>query len=316
MGFLDNSGDIILDAVLTDTGRMRLARGDGTFKIAKFALGDDEINYSLYDKNNASGSAYYDLQILQTPVLEAFTNNASSMKSRLLSIQRTDILYLPVMAPNILGLNTQPFSLDNSSTTYIIMVDLDTVNAIAVDENASTTGLLNGNTIGASQQAIQLDQGLNTTQIAKTQIIDPDLKETQYLVEMDNRLGTLYAALEAFSTAATVSFIDDDNIATYYLTSNTDTGFVTDIGALASTLSPIAGPRGTKIAFKIGAQQALKNNSYLFDVLGTSVGSGGQQIGDMDPDSAPYKFIDTMISVTGVTTGYRLDVPVRYVKKD
>ena len=45
MAFLDNSGDIILDAVLTDTGRMRLSKGDGTFKVAKFAFGDDEINY-------------------------------------------------------------------------------------------------------------------------------------------------------------------------------------------------------------------------------------------------------------------------------
>ena len=29
MAFLDNSGDIILDAVLTDEGRRRLAMGDG-----------------------------------------------------------------------------------------------------------------------------------------------------------------------------------------------------------------------------------------------------------------------------------------------
>ena len=49
MGFLDNSGDIILDAVLTDAGRFRLAQGDGTFNIVKFALADDEINYSLYN---------------------------------------------------------------------------------------------------------------------------------------------------------------------------------------------------------------------------------------------------------------------------
>jgi len=81
MGFLDNSGDIILDAVLTDTGRMRLAKGDGSFKIVKFALADDEINYELYNTNHASGSAYYDLEILQTPILEAFTDNAASMKS-------------------------------------------------------------------------------------------------------------------------------------------------------------------------------------------------------------------------------------------
>ncbi len=70
MGFLDNSGDIILDAVLTDTGRRRLAKGDGSFNIKFFALGDDEIDYGLYDPNHASGSAFYDLDSLQTPVLE------------------------------------------------------------------------------------------------------------------------------------------------------------------------------------------------------------------------------------------------------
>ena len=96
MAFLDNSGDIILDAVLTDTGRQRLARGDGSFKIVKFALGDDEINYGSYNKAHSSGSAYYDLEVLQTPVLEAFTNNTSLMKSKLVSIPRTNLLYLPV----------------------------------------------------------------------------------------------------------------------------------------------------------------------------------------------------------------------------
>ena len=100
MGFLDNSGDIILDAVLTDTGRKRLARGDGSFKVSKFALGDEEINYGLYNKAHASGSAFYDLEILQTPVLEAFTNNTSTMKSKLITISRTNILYLPVVKLN------------------------------------------------------------------------------------------------------------------------------------------------------------------------------------------------------------------------
>ena len=43
MAFLDNSGDTIIDVVLTDEGRQRLAKGDGSFNVAKFALGDDEI---------------------------------------------------------------------------------------------------------------------------------------------------------------------------------------------------------------------------------------------------------------------------------
>ena len=98
MGFQDNSGDIILDVVLTDEGRKRLAKADGSFEIVKFACGDDEINYSLYNLN--TGSAYQDLSILQTPVLEAFTNNASSMKSMLVSIPRTNILFMPILRLN------------------------------------------------------------------------------------------------------------------------------------------------------------------------------------------------------------------------
>ena len=100
MGFLDNSGDIILDAVLTDTGRYRLAKGDGSFKITKFALGDDEINYGNYNSSHASGSAYYDLEILQTPVMESFTDNGAMMKSKLLSIGRDNLLYMPVLKLN------------------------------------------------------------------------------------------------------------------------------------------------------------------------------------------------------------------------
>ena len=106
MAFLDNSGDIILDAVLTDTGRKRLAAGDGSFRIAKFAFGDDEIDYTLYRNSNSaegahpSGSAYYDVNILQSPILEAFTNNTSILNHKLVSYIRDDLLYLPVIKNN------------------------------------------------------------------------------------------------------------------------------------------------------------------------------------------------------------------------
>ncbi len=85
MAFLENNGDVILDVVLTDEGRRRLAQGDNSFSIVKFALGDDEINYQLF--NTGSTTALQDLSILQTPILEAFTNNTSLMKSKLISYQ-------------------------------------------------------------------------------------------------------------------------------------------------------------------------------------------------------------------------------------
>jgi hypothetical protein len=97
MAFLDNSGDIILDAVLTDLGRKRMA--EGNFRITQFALGDDEIDYSLYDATHPSGSAYYDLEILQTPVFEAFTQTNANINYGLLSL-RDDLLYIPTLIHN------------------------------------------------------------------------------------------------------------------------------------------------------------------------------------------------------------------------
>ena len=314
MAFLDNSGDIILDAVLTDTGRMRMAKGDGTFRITKFALADDEINYALYEKNNASGSAYYDLQILQSPVLEAFTNNGSTMKSKLLSITRQDLLYLPMLKLFTQG-DSARFALENSTEgTFMVAVDSDTVKAISGDTNndtnTNTDGVINGNLAGsqATGPYVRIDQGLDTTEVSHTLVLDPDLRETQYLVEMDDRLGTLVAGQAAKS--ATKSFTDDDNIATYYLTENTDSDFVTSLTSTDD--SSINGPRGSRLKFRIASTMSLKTNSYLFDVLGST---GAVTIGSLVPATDAYRFIDSIVSVTGVTTGYRIDIPVRYVKK-
>jgi len=74
MGYLPHTGGlsktphlIVVDAVLTEQGRFRLAKGD--FNITKFALGDDEIDYSLYDTSAATENQ--DDVIMLTPVLEA-----------------------------------------------------------------------------------------------------------------------------------------------------------------------------------------------------------------------------------------------------
>ena len=148
MAFLDNSGDIILDAVLTDTGRARLAKGDGSFKITKFALGDDEIDYALYDKDHPSGSAYFDLEIMQTPVLEAFTNNTSTMKSKLISISRTNLLYLPVV---LLNENTGKGATRASNNIFYIAVNDATENTFS--DNALWTQSIVGSLLFGANPA-------------------------------------------------------------------------------------------------------------------------------------------------------------------
>ncbi len=306
MAFLDNSGDIILDAVLTDTGRMRLARGDGSFKIAKFAFADDEVDYGNYDKNHTSGSAYYDLEILQTPVLEAFTNNASSMKSKLLSISRTNLLYLPVIELNTLNAGNAMYT----SAYFGVAVDSDTEKYVG-NGDSSITGqnLGDGWIMGATLDGgsfVRLDQGLDTTAISADNLLDADLVETQYIVEMDNRLGSLVSTT---GTSAAVSFVDDDNIASYYLSLGTDSQFVTNnnAGSAASATETISGPRGTTLKFKVNASIDLNSSTFLFTELGS-------EFSIVSDTTVTYYYIDTTIRVTGATTGYRVDVPVRFVK--
>ena len=309
MGFLDNSGDIILDAVLTDLGRKRLSEGNGRFRITKFALSDDEIDYGLYDKNHPSGSAYYDLNILQTPVLESFTNNMSSMKSRLLSYSRDDLLYLPVILANT-NSDAQPFY--SSLNTYLVLVDQTTVDALTTDNNSLATGIFNGFEPQKGLNHIQADQGLDTTELSnEISLADEDdtLVETQYFVQIDNRLGNLRSLT---STQFSPSSIDDDNIATYIFAEADDTGVVSSAATGASSI--ISGPRGSRIQFKIAASLDTKTSTFLFDQIGTP-GTSAITSGTKTLNAANYRFIDSTVRISGVSTGYTLDIPIRFVKK-
>ena len=310
MAFLDNSGDIILDAVLTDTGRFRLAKGDGSFKIAKFALGDDEVNYELYNRAHSSGSAYYDLEILRAPVLEAFTNNASSMKSKLISIPRNNLLYLPVVELN------EVFSTDSarhSNGTFVVAVDESTEEALGQTGTPlkPVQGIMNGETLNGGS-FVRVDQGLDTTEISPKFNIDSDLLETQYTIEIDNRLAKIASQGGA---VATISYIDDDNIASYFLTLGTDPDFVSENGDTStSRKQSISGPRGTILEFVMQSSVELNTSNYLFDTLGNTGTMSGQASG-VSSNSISVKYIDSLVRVQGATTGASIDIPVRFVKK-
>lgn len=87
MGYLNNTV-VTLDAILTTKGRELLARNDGSFRITQFALSDDEIDYTLYNPNHPSGSAYYGQAIESLPLLEAFPEETQIMKYKLATLPR------------------------------------------------------------------------------------------------------------------------------------------------------------------------------------------------------------------------------------
>tara|TARA_R110002074_G_scaffold42086_4_gene111014 strand:+ start:31105 stop:32058 length:954 start_codon:yes stop_codon:yes gene_type:complete len=312
MGFLDNSGDIILDAVLTDTGRFRLAKGDGSFKITKFALGDDEIDYASYDKNNASGSAYYDLNIMQTPVLEAFTNNTSLLKSKLVSMGRNNLLYLPIIKINQMVDSNTTFE---STNAFVVCADSTTENIFRNVGNTLVGGALYGQNLDSGNSII-LEQGLDTTEIPQSLALDPSLVEEQYIVELDNRFGKIAATTN--KTIANPSFIDDDSIASYYLSSNQNADYVRTSGEWKNlavnnpnsggNTNEIRGPKGSRLQFLIAAGLDLATSTYLF----TQLGSSGYTTSFTGTNL--FYFIDTNVRIIGGTTGYTIDLPVRFIK--
>lgn len=96
MGYLNNSS-IVIDAVLTKKGRELLARGQNEFRVAYFALADDEIDYSLWNSDHPLGTAYYGRAIENLPITEAVTDETQVMKYPLVTLPK-DTVRIPVIS--------------------------------------------------------------------------------------------------------------------------------------------------------------------------------------------------------------------------
>jgi len=301
--FLKNTGDIILDAVLTDEGRRRLSLGDGSFKITKFALGDDEINYGLYDANAAAGSE--DTNLMLTPVFEAMTNNASSMKNKLISIARTDLLFLPVIKLNT-TLAAQSTATTLGTTYFIncptVVSNSDTTLAALKTANGGTNGIIDS----SLANVIVLDQGLDTSKLSQVRSLIntiPELFEDEYNILVDDRLLDIYSfGTNNTSFAISPVAIDDDKIATYKVNINTNSEFVSQLDPSDTSAKVIGGYQGSRLTFKPIAKPIITD--YLFSTLGSTV----------TVDSTSTKVIRTVIRVIGVNTGYSVDIPVIIAK--
>ena len=85
MGFINNTASI-LNAVLTKKGRQYLAKSGGEFNITKFALADDEIDYTLWDTAHPKGNDYFGAVIESTPMLEPCVDPEVVMKYKLFTM--------------------------------------------------------------------------------------------------------------------------------------------------------------------------------------------------------------------------------------
>ena len=172
MGFLDNS-TITVDAILTKRGRQILSRG-GNFKITKFALSDEEVDYTLYDVTHPNGSDSYGTVIENISLLEATPNRANfrsflvnqTLAGAKLNIDQenytsVEALTTIAIAPTTIGApeETYTFVIDNlnvvgfqSNLTGKSRV-AKSVNLVAksINTQATTTVTITGNISGLSK---------------------------------------------------------------------------------------------------------------------------------------------------------------------
>ena len=351
MAFLDNSGDIILDAVLTKTGREKLSSGTG-LGITHFALGDDEINYALYDKSHPSGSAYYDLEIMQTPILEGFTQINANINYGLLSYTDEELLYLPEM----LRLEKTTASLVSSyglllpfNGIYYFAVNGETLTALQADWTVGTAGTNNNKfsqviTEGANPpKAIFVETGFDTNQILRS---DRDAytayEDTQFTISVDKRfINSVLAPINEGHTYENNS----SNALTDSPSGNTSVS-VQPVGSTSHTLlnyldysqcysaankiqdptsngaatewTNFAGAGLSLFLFSFGAPSELRTmadgptaTNYT-DYVTTGLIKNAAGLNSTNT----YNYIDTMVYVTGNTSSATLSVPVRIIRKD
>ena len=179
MGYLNNSV-VTVDAIITDKGRQLLAQNNGSFRITQFALSDDEIDYTLYNPTNPSGSAYYGQALENMPLLEAFPLVTQEMKYVLTTLPRgtsqmpvLDLGYAAItlkqgaslaVTPqtlNYLGGNTT-FESSGYTATISDVTTLSTFNGVGI--NTPDAAALNASeTIGTNVSKTVIGTTINLT---------------------------------------------------------------------------------------------------------------------------------------------------------
>ena len=117
------------------------------------------------------------------------------------------------------------------------------------------------------------------------------------------------------------SFVDDDAIASYYV-SSTDLAVSnpreydsTDVtSGKTDNQEMFNGPIGNRLKLMVKTTVGIQSSDSLFDELGTSVASDTGFPKKSSATVSSYKFIDTVVNVVGVTSGYSIDIPIRILR--
>ena len=200
MGYLNNK-TVTVDAILTKKGRELLARNDGSFRITQFSLSDDEVDYTLYNPNHPSGSAFYGEAIENMPIIEAFPDETQDMKYKLITLPR-GTAKLPVLE---IGYTT--ITLKQGAS---LSITPQTLNYLGTNSTFEASGYVA--TIGDSRTLNNFEGvGVNTTDVSvlnATQTIGTNVSRTVIGTTINltaTTVNTLFGSATTLSTILTVT---------------------------------------------------------------------------------------------------------------
>lgn len=154
MGYLNNSS-VTVDAILTLKGRELLAKGGDAFKITQFAVGDDEIDYTLWNPDHPLGTNYYGTIIENMPITEAIPDETQALKYKLVS--------LPKQTTNIpvVSVGNSSITLPGPGTSTIIAPN--TANLQGGNSNLGYTAILSDSSVADIQVTRQIQSSVLPT---------------------------------------------------------------------------------------------------------------------------------------------------------
>jgi len=339
MGFQDNVGGIVLDAALTDIGRKKMAQGD--FRIDKFSLGDDEIDYGLYTPAIGTGSEDFS-KLDGAPIMEAFGGQNSNINYGLQNFIREDILYIPLLKWNSL---LEESAKMNSDGFFYFAANKETARKLET-QLGSMRYVLRNNVI--EQTKIIVESGIDCQ---PGEIYPTEMNKERYIAQMglydkyllaycDNRFvdklltspedavfkndiaDNLYMNFEPLQDSIKISLPSiDDNHSCYRITA-VDNGVIdysvedpfdpTVIIHTGLLHSAIDGPRSTVFALNFKILDEMTSDSHgQADYRYTKFGYTNNALFST---TDLYDFIDTTIYIQALSSDDRISIPIRIVR--
>ena len=176
MGYLNNTA-ITVDAVLTKEGRKRISEG-GSLNVSYFTLSDTGVDYTLWNADHASGSAFYGDAIENLPQVEALPNSQYAFRNKLVSLSR-DTISMPAM------------ELNETSVTFNTLSPKTITGQMLGYSSAAGTG-------GASSEGVHiLSPDANVLNIVGGNQIDITGNAMSFIAEADVPQARLYEVMGA-----------------------------------------------------------------------------------------------------------------------